>query len=134
MGGCPPPDFPVGQYFDCLILAAQEYQVPWLFPEVQTALAKLNDDGSPMTKQEAIEAIRAAGRAIWWLNQGLRVLVTCFAGRNRSGLITALVLCKGVGLSPNEAIDAIRQARGPHAFRNSYFEAFLRAYCRLGPA
>jgi hypothetical protein len=130
MGGCPPPDFRVGRHFDCLVLAAREYQVPWLFPGVRTALAVMDDDGSPMTREEAAEAVRAAGKTIRWLSQGMRVLVTCFAGRNRSGLITALALCKGGGLDPDRAIYAIRMARGPDAFRNPYFEAFLRSYCR----
>ncbi len=129
MGGCPPPDFPVQQHFDCLVLTAREYQVPELFPRVRVVRVALNDDGSPMTKAEAVEAVRAAGRIIRWLNGGLKVLVTCFAGRNRSGLVTALVLCKGMGVSPDLAIDAIRAARGHEAFRNSYFETFLRAYC-----
>ena len=135
MGGCPPPDFPVRRHFDCLVLSAREYQVPGLFPGVPAVRVALNDDGSPMTKEEGVEAVRAAGRTIRWLNDGLKVLVTCFAGRNRSGLVTALVLCKGMGASPDQAIAAIRKARGPEAFRNQYFEAFLRAYCgRSKPA
>jgi protein-tyrosine phosphatase len=129
MGGCPPPSFPMHRHFDCLVLAAREYQVPQIFPRVRVIQANMDDDGSPMTKEEAVEAVRAAGRVIRNLNSGLRTLVTCFAGRNRSGLITALVLCKGLRMKPDQAISAIRAARGPDAFRNSYFETFLRSFC-----
>lgn len=130
MGGWPPPAWEVGRHFDCLVLCAREYQVPECFSGVQVALAVLDDDGSPMTREEQGEAVRAAGRVIRWLGQDLRVLVTCFAGLNRSGLVCSIALCRGpAGASPGQAVRAVRKARGPRAMSNPHFQRFLSAFC-----
>ena len=55
---------------------------------------------------------------------GDRVLVRCQAGLNRSGLVLALILIKD-GLTPQEAIDLIRDNRGPDALFNDSFHAWL---------
>ena len=56
--------------------------------------------------------------------QGDRVLVRCQAGLNRSGLVTALIMIKD-GLTPQEAINYIRESRGPDALFNENFHAWL---------
>jgi protein-tyrosine phosphatase len=56
--------------------------------------------------------------------QGDRVLVRCQAGLNRSGLVLALILIKD-GLTPIEAINTIRDNRGPDALFNENFHAWL---------
>lgn len=129
MGGIPPTGRSIGQYFDCLVLAAREYQASECYRGIQVTLAYLNDDGTPMTKDEAKDAVRTAGKVIKWLREGLRVLVTCHSGLNRSGLITAIALCKYNNLSPQMAVNAIRIARGHYALRNPYFLKFLQEYC-----
>lgn len=53
-----------------------------------------------------------------------RVLVRCQAGLNRSGLVLALILIKD-GLTPSEAINRIRDKRGPDALFNNNFESWL---------
>ncbi len=55
---------------------------------------------------------------------GDRVLVRCQAGLNRSGLVLALILIKD-GLTPQEAINRIRDHRGPDALFNDRFHAWL---------
>ncbi len=55
---------------------------------------------------------------------GDRVLVRCQAGLNRSGLVLALILIKD-GLTPQEAINRIRDGRGPDALFNENFHAWL---------
>jgi len=55
---------------------------------------------------------------------GDRVLVRCQAGLNRSGLVLALILIKD-GLEPAEAINRIRDNRGPDALFNENFHAWL---------
>ena len=55
---------------------------------------------------------------------GDRVLVRCQAGLNRSGLVLALILIKD-GLEPAEAINRIRDNRGPDALFNDNFHAWL---------
>jgi len=56
--------------------------------------------------------------------QGDRVLVRCQAGLNRSGLVLALILIKD-GIAPQEAINCIRDGRGPDALFNENFHAWL---------
>ncbi len=56
--------------------------------------------------------------------QGDRVLVRCQAGLNRSGLVLALILIKD-GIAPQEAINCIRDGRGPDALFNDNFHAWL---------
>lgn len=130
MGGAPPVGPTVSRHFDALALCAVEYQVPNAFPGVETLAVPLNDDGSPMTRQEAKAAVAAAGQVISWLSSGKSVLVTCYMGLNRSGLVTAIALCKGPDpLRVNQAISLIREARGPGALRNDYFIQFLKEYC-----
>lgn len=129
MGSFPHPGAGLSGYFDCLVLCAAEYQVPGCFPGMKVACAPMMDDGEPMRKEDAYESIRAAGRVIRWLRSGHEVLVTCYQGRNRSGLVTALALCLGDdGMSPDQAVAAIRAARGESAFRNAWFDSFLRKY------
>ena len=55
---------------------------------------------------------------------GDRVLVRCQAGLNRSGLVLALILIKD-GLTPQEAINRIRDNRGKDALFNEDFHAWL---------
>lgn len=129
IGGAPSPFARVCDYFDGLALCAQEYQ-PNCFPDVSTIWAPLRDDGSRMSRQEQIDAVRAAGKVIKLINENKRVLVTCYAGMNRSGLVCAIALCKGPdGLTPEEAINLIRGARGEHALSNMDFVSFLGAFC-----
>lgn len=79
--------------FDALVLCAREVQPPAdEFPGVRVLRARLNDDGSPMTVDEWGEAHKAAVQVARLHERGARILVTCFAGRNRSGLVSALVL------------------------------------------
>lgn len=135
IGSAPPIGWAVSEHFDCLVLSAIEYPPgPSCFPRVETLTVSLNDDGSPMRREEMSEAVRAAGKVISWLRGGKRVLVSCYQGRNRSGLICALALCKGRGMTPKEAVLAVREARGPGALSNRYFVKFLKDYCSVREA
>lgn len=131
MGPAPAPVRSLFESFDCLVLCAAEYQIPACFPHMETMAVPLYDDGEPMRPQEPYEAVKAAGRVIRWLGEGKRVLVTCWQGRNRSGLVCALALCKGPeAMTPDKAIAKIRKARGPGAMRNESFVNFLFEYCQ----
>jgi protein-tyrosine phosphatase len=55
---------------------------------------------------------------------GKRVLIRCQAGLNRSGLVLALTLIRD-GFTPREAIDLMREQRGPDAMCNPIFESWL---------
>lgn len=55
---------------------------------------------------------------------GRRVLVHCWAGLNRSGVVAARALMF-MGAPVDEAIAAVRAARGPEALFNGHFVAWL---------
>lgn len=56
---------------------------------------------------------------------GRRVLVRCSGGLNRSGVVVATALVR-LGRTPDQAIAAVRAARGPWALTNPGFVAYLR--------
>lgn len=55
---------------------------------------------------------------------GGRVLVHCHAGRNRSGLVTALAARRVLGISGREALALVRERR-PNAVANEAFATYL---------
>jgi len=63
------------------------------------------------------KAARIGTRA---LRAGFPVLTSCRAGLNRSGLLSALILCQ-LGLDPKDAIDAVRESRSIRALSNYRF-------------
>ena len=65
-------------------------------------------------------ALTAAER----VGAGRRVLVHCWAGLNRSGVVTARALM-AMGATATEAIAAVREARGPYALSNAAFVEWL---------
>jgi protein-tyrosine phosphatase len=117
--------------FDVLVLSARELQAPARhFPGVRVLHAPLNDDAPTLTELRtafaAAKAVASAGRS------GKKVLVTCAAGRNRSGLIVALSLMM-LGMKASQATSLVRAARGEHALSNQYFvrELLMLGY-RIG--
>lgn len=111
--------------FDTLVLAAEEYQpAAELFPGVRVMHVPL-DDAKPSPEELAM--IRKAG----WLvakevQAGRRVLVTCMAGRNRSGIINAVALRWLTGRSPDAIVAHIRDKRMASALSNPYFVRALK--------
>lgn len=115
VGGLPPPGDVVGEHFDALVLAADEYQPPSEeFPSVDVLHVPLPDFASTdIDTQYAVEARRAAE----WVNEqrarGDRVLVTCRSGHHRSALIAAMALRMGPErMTATQAVDVLRKARG----------------------
>lgn len=75
------------------------------------------------------DAVHMLGiRVASMVDGGLRVVVNCAAGLNRSGLIVGRALI-ALGHDPAEAIELIREARGPRALFNTTFEQFLLERC-----
>ena len=70
-----------------------------------------------------IRLARAANEA---LDAGRQVLVRCYHGYNRSGLVVAHALVQRGG-TPDEAIRLIRARRSAWALHNELFVAYLRA-------
>lgn len=131
---------------DVIVLAAKEFQgrtgprgkVYTYTPDkycnrkIRVIRAPL-DDGGAMTKSEMQYAVRAAWQVRECLDEGYKVLSTCWAGMNRSGLISAIALMLPArqysmtpgALTSDQAIFLVRRARGERALSNPYFVSFL---------
>jgi hypothetical protein len=82
-------------------------------------------DDAELTPEILKQAEAAAISVRRHLAEGRRVLVTCNAGKNRSGLVCGLVLRDHFGLSGLDALHAVRTARGPNALCNRSFAQYL---------
>jgi len=103
--------------FDTVVLAAVEYQ-----PELPgyDVLRVPLDDGPPpdaLTRAAIRDGARAIAREV---RSGRRVLVTCWQGRNRSGVLAGLALVE-LGVPGLQAATLIRLLRNglsnPHFLR-----------------
>ena len=113
---------------DAIFLCASEYQPP-RFPKFKGTIVRCGfDDTVKPTKYERRIAIRAAREVAKRLGKGQRVLVTCYLGFNRSGLVVGLALRMATKWSADEIIRRIRKARGPHALSNPSFERIIRGF------
>lgn len=112
--------------FDMLVLAAEEYQPgSEMFPGIRVIHAPMDD--SELTRDEWDTARRAAAEVASAIRVGARVLITCYAGLNRSGLITALSLYLLTGES-GRAVVRVVQSRRRNALCN---RSFVKALSRL---
>lgn len=113
------------QRFDVLVLCAEEFQPEAsLFPGVEVIHAGFHDGGDPPTKADIATAKAAAEVVADRLQRDRRVLVTCWLGINRSGLVTALALCNVTGMSGADAVSLIRSRR-PGSLLNEHFVRLL---------
>ena len=65
-----------------------------------------------------------ADLAAGFLNEGRKVLISCAAGINRSGLLSCLVMMKFLGVDANAAVELIR-LKNPLALSNENFYIWL---------
>jgi hypothetical protein len=124
--------------FDTIVLCAEEWQPPGrvdpvcaailgynpslpAYPGVEVVYAPADDDfDQPPSAPVLGLASKAASVAAQRVLQGGRVLVTCWMGKNRSGLVTALALHGLTGLGGAQILQHIRKAR-PQALTNPQF-------------
>ena len=71
-------------------------------------------------------ALNGAQRTARALDKGQKVLVTCYLGKNRSGLVSALALHLLTGCGGDEAVRTVKKGR-PGALENPQFTAYLMA-------
>lgn len=91
-------------------------------PEVEHVVVRLAD---AVLDPTSAGRVRELGELIATAVQdGMRVLVRCSGGLNRSGVVVAEALVH-LGRSPDEAIRDVRAARGPWALTNPGFVAYL---------
>lgn len=113
--------------FDFLALTASEYQPSGHhFPGVVVCYAPFDDDPAGLDGRQVKVALDAATKTVQAHQAGRRCLVTCWAGRNRSGLVTALALARLSGLAPSDAGDVVRDRRGPGSLVNPSFRGLLQ--------
>ncbi len=118
--------------FDTLVLAAKEHQPSARrFPGVEVIHVPMDDVDRPLSSSELRRVRRASARVARRLVAGRRVLVTCHAGLNRSGIITAGALILLTGADACSVVRRVRQQRSPDALSNpSFVEALSgRRHC-----
>lgn len=79
----------------------------------------------PLDGTQLAGVMRLAQTACEGVEERRRVLVRCFHGYNRSGLVVAQSLIRR-GLAADEAIRLIRSRRSPWALHNQLFVEYLR--------
>ncbi len=117
-GSAPPPGVRIP--FDVIVLAAMEYQ-PRL-PGYHVMYVPLDDSGPPPSALDRKRIRHAAREIADRVHYRERVLVTCWQGRNRSGVLAGLAL-RHLGLPGAEAARRIRLAR--NGLRNPHFHAMV---------
>lgn len=117
-GSAPRPDARLP--FDVIVLAAMEYQ-PLEMPGYHVLHVPL-DDGPPPSQVDRHLIRRTAHEIADRIRHKERVLVTCWQGRNRSGVLAGLAL-RDLGLSGTEAARRIRKAR--NGLTNPHFHAMV---------
>lgn len=113
--------------FDAVALCAREIQpdavdCAILFPGLEVVHAPIDD--AEISRSDVATAGQAVVDLLEIVLSGRRVLVTCAQGKNRSGLVSALLLVARYGLSGADAAAVIRCAR-PGALTNPSFSRFL---------
>lgn len=135
-GSRPAPGYLVAQAgFNVLVLCAREYQPEAsAFPGVEVIHAPNDDAPSlyPFTEEDLKAAITASARVVKAYKQGQNILITCAAGLNRSGLVTAISLHRLFGWDGQTCIRKIRKQRKPrHGIQPLSNHEFTKALRRL---
>ncbi|MFM2152758.1 MAG: hypothetical protein RL199_1193 [Pseudomonadota bacterium] len=131
-GGAPPLDARVRRAgFDLLVLCAEEYQPPEeAFAGVRVLHAP-NEDAPDITPRQWRGALDASREVAAALRRGEKVLVTCAAGLNRSGLVSALAMLRLAGAGADaSAIVAQVQSRRFLALCNDRFVELVHLFAR----
>lgn len=95
-----------------VVLCAIEHQPPSSeFPGVEVIRCPFDDSLEALDPHTWALIERTAQRVTERVRHKQRVLVTCRAGRNRSGLVTALALTRLYQISGSEAVRWVKEKR-----------------------
>lgn len=111
--------------FSMVVLCAEEHQPPVSSFYAIDVLHAPNDDAQQLTREQKDRAVMAAYRVAQRVREGGRVLVTCWAGWNRSGLVTAITLHFLTGNSGEDCAKRVKNRR-PRGLCNAAFVDLLR--------
>ena len=133
MGAAPKPADVQRAGFDVVVLCAREYQpATSLFGNVEVLRLPIDDNVlEDLTEAEQQRACLVSQQVARAVAQGKRVLVTCWAGKNRSGLVSATALRLLYPKLPvQDIVSLVREARGVFALSNYKFVKLLtKNYC-----
>ncbi len=111
--------------FSMIVLCAVEYQPVMPYFGGQIIPAAFDDTLRP-TGEDLARALNAALMVASELRRGGRVLVTCYQGLNRSGLVVGLTLSLlGTMHDGKHIVNTIRTARGSEALKNTTYERIV---------
>lgn len=114
------------QGIQVLVLCEAEWQPSAVdFPNILVIHCPLEDELEPMAYEDRVQVTDVAREVTALLSRNLRTLVTCYQGRNRSGLVNAMVLMNRYGITGDEAIRRVRVAR-PTSLVNPHFCEAIR--------
>lgn len=128
VGGRPPLDRDLPD-FDVLVLCAEEIQPARVGFGRRLIRCPLPD--SELTPGEARLAISRGRVVAQELAAGKRVLVTCYAGWNRSALVASLALATITRMTAGEIVVLMRGRRSPSALGNKHFVRLIETYVGL---
>jgi protein-tyrosine phosphatase len=115
--------------FDILVLCAGEWQPHVVLPDEDKTKRVVRvpyDDSDTALIPSVLKLLQKTAKELAEEHKnGKRILVTCMMGRNRSGLLTALVLMTRFGMPAAEAIALIKECRGDFALTNETFTSYL---------
>lgn len=113
--------------FNLLVLCAYEHQQPTMdFPGVSLLRIPLDDVSDAVSDRVLLAHVLPVAHAVaGMVMDGMKALVTCHMGLNRSGLIVGLALRELTGWSGEDRVARIRAARGPFALGNSQFRRLV---------
>lgn len=116
--------------FTHLVLCAKEHQPPFEdFPRVSVLHCPFDDSDaySGRQYQRMQVLVRDTARQVARIHRAQttsKVLVTCFAGVNRSALVAGLAMVY-IGIPGADVVHYIRKRRFPHSLSNKLFERMV---------
>lgn len=112
--------------FDTVMLCAKENQREDLYLDVEVVLAPSDDDARINRMMRDLPTWQQAAQVVVErVNAGKKVLVTCMAGLNRSGMVTALALLQLTDWSGADIVEHIQASRDM-ALCNDTFATYIR--------
>lgn len=112
--------------FDAILTCCPEWEVH-TEPAKHKATLRMSDGADLPDPAHVNDAVQWV---LGHLNADRTVLVRCYAGLNRSGLITAHVLHRLTDLPGSKVLIALRAVRGEHVLCNPVFAAHIEGLRR----
>jgi len=107
-----------------MVIDLQEFPVPGLPLDGSIMYVHWPIDDGPVPDEGMLSAVEQAACA--YIDGGGRVVTMCAQGRNRSGLVSALIAARVLGLAGENAARHVRE-RVPEALSNEEFARWLDA-------